>query len=128
MPALTNTTVLRWAAARGAISPREVADLLRVSPVAVRAWRASPHTAASPRILLIVAAIEAGPVPDADITTPDQLASIQRNAGLPSLAALAAQLSVSRQTLHSWGRTCRVPSWVPLACAGLTALPGRPIT
>ena len=76
---------------------------------------------------LRVAAVEAG-VPTPDISTPADIAAARDRAGLPSLAALAAQLGVSRQTLHSWGRTSRVPSWVSLACAGLIAQAGRPLT
>lgn len=96
-----------------------------VSPFAARTWRSSPRTPANARILLIVAAVEAGAIPG-DISTSADLAATRDRSGLPTLVALAAQLGVSRQTLNSWGRTCRVPAWVPLACAGLTAQPEPP--
>ena len=105
MPSLTNVTILQWAAVQGATTPRQISDLIHVSTTAVRTWRAATHAAASPRVLLIVAAVEAGLQPS-NLSTLEHLALIQQGAGLPSLAA---HLGVSRQTLHLWGASAECP-------------------
>lgn len=118
-PALTHAAALSWAASRGAITPRQVADLLSVSTRDVR--RSSPEQLANPRIILLIAAVEAEAPPAAEASTPDQLSAFRRSAKLKSLSALASQLGVSRQSMNAWGKTCSMPSWVPLACAGILA-------